>query len=71
MSGRGVMAQKALKAKKQAIAEMTYKDCKRVASDYEGGHLPWPSEITESRKNALIARNKRAEDELRKYGIIV
>lgn len=70
MAGRGVIAQKKLKNDKLLIAEMTYNQSKGVAADYEGGHKPWPREILESRRNALIARNKRAYDELHKYGIV-
>lgn len=65
-----VMKQKALKAKKLAIAEATYTQTRKISGEYESGRIAWPNAILESRRNALIAKNEKARKELEKYGII-
>lgn len=64
------VAVKTKKARALAIKEMLYRTGRGMQADYESGRIAWPDHVIDARKAAFNARNKRAEAELMKYGII-
>lgn len=64
------VAVKTKKAKALAIKEMLYRTGRGMQADYESGRIPWPDHVIEARQKAFVARNERAANELKKYGII-